>query len=176
MAHVAVTAVGVDRPGIVADVTGALLERGGNLEDTSMTILRGHFSMVLVVAVPAASDAPALEAELARRAPDLLVTVRPIGEQPPDVEEGDRWTVSVHGADRPGMVYEVARLLADRGVNVVDLRTRVIGAADRPVYAMLLDVTLPAGVDAVELDAALHALAGRTGIDCTLHPADADIL
>jgi glycine cleavage system transcriptional repressor len=176
VAHVAVTAVGVDRPGIVADVTGALLEWGGNLEDTSMTILRGHFSMVLVVAVPDEADAPALEAELVRRAPDLLVTVRPIGEDLPEADDGERWTVSVHGADRPGMVYAVARLLADRGVNVVDLRTRVIGAADRPVYAMLLDVDLPAAVDAAELDAALHELAGRTGIDCTLHPADADIL
>lgn len=176
MAHVAVTAVGVDRPGIVADVSGALFERGANLEDTSMTILRGHFSMVLVVAVPDDADVPALEAALAAAAPDLVVTVRPLAEDVGAPEEGDRWTVSVHGADRPGMVYGVARLLADRGVNVVDLRTRVIGAADRPVYAMLLDVTLPAGVDAAELDAALHDLAAGTGIDCTLHPADADIL
>src|SRR5438094_166616 len=50
--HFAVSAVGADRPGIVAAVTGAFLEHGCNLEDTSMTILRGHFAMMLVVAAP----------------------------------------------------------------------------------------------------------------------------
>ena len=48
--HVAVTVVGNDRPGIVAGVTEVLFEQGCNLEDTSMTILRGHFTMMLVAA------------------------------------------------------------------------------------------------------------------------------
>ena len=52
MGHYAVSAVGADRPGIVAAVTGVFLENGCNLEDTSMTILRGHFAMMLVVAAP----------------------------------------------------------------------------------------------------------------------------
>src|SRR5207237_7212888 len=52
MAHFAVTAVGVDRPGIVAGLTGVFVEHGCNLEDCSMTILRGHFAMTLVVDAP----------------------------------------------------------------------------------------------------------------------------
>ena len=48
MTHFAVTAVGADRPGIVAAVTGAFAEHGCNLEDSSMTILRGQFAMMLV--------------------------------------------------------------------------------------------------------------------------------
>ncbi|MBW3611674.1 MAG: GHKL domain-containing protein [Actinobacteria bacterium] len=52
MAHVAVTAIGTDRPGIVARVTGVLVEHGGNLEDSAMTILGGHFAIMLVVEVP----------------------------------------------------------------------------------------------------------------------------
>ena len=39
--QVAVTAIGADRPGIVAAVTGVLVEHGANIEDSSMTILRG---------------------------------------------------------------------------------------------------------------------------------------
>ena len=52
MAHLAVSAIGSDRPGIVAAVTKVLLDQGCNLEDTSMSILRGHFAMMLVVAAP----------------------------------------------------------------------------------------------------------------------------
>ncbi|MBV8303503.1 MAG: amino acid-binding protein, partial [Acidimicrobiia bacterium] len=47
MGHYAVSAVGADRPGIVAAVTRVFVEHGCNLEDTSMTILRGHFAMML---------------------------------------------------------------------------------------------------------------------------------
>ena len=46
---VAVTVLGDDRPGIVADLTTALAGLGGNLEDSTMTLLRGHFAMVVLV-------------------------------------------------------------------------------------------------------------------------------
>src|SRR4051794_25621920 len=104
MAHYAVSAVGADRPGIVAAVTGVFLEHGCNLEDTSMTILRGHFAMMLVVAAPDGLDQPALENALAGPARDLelVVAVRLIDDTVPSSPEGESWTVSVYGADRPG--------------------------------------------------------------------------
>ena len=49
----AVTVLGDDRPGIVADVTAAVAGLGGNLEDSTMTLLRGHFAMVVLVRTPA---------------------------------------------------------------------------------------------------------------------------
>ena len=48
-APLSVTVVGQDRPGIVAAVAEALYDLGCNLEDATSTILRGHFSMMLVV-------------------------------------------------------------------------------------------------------------------------------
>ena len=41
MSLLAVTVLGHDRPGIVADTTAALAGLGGNLEDSTMTLLRG---------------------------------------------------------------------------------------------------------------------------------------
>ena len=52
MSLIAVTVVGHDRPGIIADVTGRLAELGFNLEDSTMTLLRGHFAMMLICAGP----------------------------------------------------------------------------------------------------------------------------
>ena len=178
MPHFALSAVGADRPGIVAAVTGALVEHGCNLEDTSMSILRGHFAMMLVLAGPEGLDAATLEEALAPTAAglELVVAVRQIDDEVPSSPEGEAWAVAVYGADRPGIVYRVAGLLAERGVNIVDLSTRVIGSEERPVYAMLLDVTLPDGVDPAALDADLAGLAADVGVECTLHPADADVL
>lgn len=178
MGHFAVSAVGADRPGIVAAVTGVFLEHGCNLEDTSMSILRGHFAMMLVVAAPDGLEQQALERALAGPASDfeLVVAVRAIDDGVPTSLTGDAWTVSVYGADRPGIVHRVASLLADNGVNIVDLTTRVIGDAARPVYAMILEVTLPAAADAAAVRARLGDLAADLGVECSLHPSEADIL
>lgn len=172
------SAVGADRPGIVAAVTGVFLEHGCNLEDTSMTILRGHFAMMLVVAAPGGLAQETLEDALSGPAADfdLVVAVRAIDDDVPASPDGDAWTVSVYGADRPGIVNRVASLLADSAVNIVDLSTRVIGDPSRPVYAMILEVTLPAAGDATALQASLASLAGDLGVECSLHPSEADIL
>jgi glycine cleavage system transcriptional repressor len=178
VSHYAVSAVGADRPGIVAAVTGVFLDNGCNLEDTSMTILRGHFAMMLVVAAPDGLTQAALESALAGPASDfeLVVAVRSIDDTVPTSPEGAAWTVSVYGADRPGIVNRVASLLADEGVNIVDLTTRVIGDADRPVYAMILEVTLPPAAEANALQKRLADLASDLGVECSLHPSEADIL
>ena len=176
--HFAVSAVGADRPGIVAAVTGVLVDTGCNIEDSSMSILRGHFAMMLVVAGPDSFDAAALESALAGAAGDfeLVLAVRAIDDSVPTSPDGDDWTVTVYGADRPGIVHQVTQLLADAGVNVVDLTTRVIGDADRPVYAMVIDATLPASVSVTELGTRLDELGRSLGVECALHPSEADIL
>ncbi len=182
MPHVAVTAVGSDRPGIVAAVTGVFVEHRCNIEDSSMTILRGQFAMMLVVDAPAEVTAAELEAALAGPAADLdlVVTVRPLPAVDEDgaatAPDDNRWTVSVYGADRPGIVHGVASLLADQGVNIVDLSTRVIGSPEQPVYAMVLEVALPRGVDPNALADRLSDVAAGLGVEASLHPSDADIL
>ena len=50
----AITVLGHDRPGIIAETTGRLAGLGLNLEDSTMTLLRGHFAMMLVCEGPAA--------------------------------------------------------------------------------------------------------------------------
>jgi glycine cleavage system transcriptional repressor len=179
VAHFAVTAVGADRPGIVAAVTGAFVEHGCNLEDCSMTLLRGQFAMMLVVDAAGGAGAAELESALAGPAADLdlVVTVRAIAEPgPPSGDPPDAWTVSVYGADHPGIVHGVAALLASRSVNIVDLSTRVAGEPDRPVYAMVLEIAVPPDVHPHQLQTELEAKAEELGVTCRLHPSEADIL
>lgn len=177
MPHVAISAVGHDRPGIVAAVTGVLMEQGCNLEDTSMTILRGQFAMMLVVDVPDGVGPVTLEDALRTVAQrlDLVVRARAVEEDTAAAVDGDPWTIVVYGADRPGIVHEVATALAERGVNVIDLTTRVIGGPDRPNYAMVLEVTVPSGVDGESVAGELAEVAKHLGVECTAHPSDADV-
>lgn len=137
MPVLAVTAVGADRPGIIARVTGVLLQHGGNLEDSAMTILGGQFAIVLLVS--AEGGASALEASLAAATADLglVVTVREVGagaEHAPPTH-----VLSVYGGDRPGIVHAVATALASASVNVTDLRTHAVDGT----YVVLLEVSAP---------------------------------
>jgi glycine cleavage system transcriptional repressor len=174
----AVWAMGADRPGIVAAVTGVLLRMGCNLKDCSMTVLSRHFAMVMEVEGPDDLAPEALEAELARSegCAELSVDVRPAGDGAPIVVEGDPYIVSVYGSDHPGIVHRISTVLADNSVNITDVNTRVIGENGEPVYAMLLEVTLPRSLDPTELDDALQATAAEVGVEASLHPADADVL
>lgn len=171
---VAVTVVGEDRPGIVAGVTRALYEAGGNLEDATSTILRGHFAMMLIVAIPAGSDAPALETRLATATEELgvVVTCRPVDEAQTDIAPPSHM-VAVYGADRPGIVYGIADALASRSINITDLTSRVIGSGDDVVYAVMIEVAAP---DAAELQEALDSVRAELEIDVSVHPIDADVL
>ena len=174
----AVWALGADRPGIVAAVTGVLLEEGCNLKDCSMTVLSKHFAMMMLVEGPDDLEAQALEAALAGAEADfdLTVAVRPLGEGAMLFVEGEPYIVSVYGSDHPGIVHQVATVLADASVNITDVNTRVIGLDDEPVYAMLLEVTLPRSLDPAELNARIQTVAAEIGVDASLHPADADVL
>ncbi len=177
-----VFAAGADRPGIAAAVTGALFERGANLADCSMTILAGQFAMVLLVEMSAdrvdeTADDVALEEALAAPAAafDLVTAVRAVepGHRDPG---GVPHVVSVYGADRPGIVHHVCTALAALGVNVTDLSTRVLDGDGGPVYAMLLDVSVPAGIDTGTVAADLAVLAAEMDVEATIHAADADVL
>lgn len=167
MAELAVTAIGADRPGIIARVTEVLYDHGGNLEDSSMTILAGHFAIMLLVSTDA--DPAALERDLIERTADLglVVSVRPVGEgaeSPPATH-----VLSVYGSDRPGIVHEVADALFARGVNVTDLTTRVLGEGG-DVYAMMLEVSLPDDLDADAL--AAHVSAAVADVEVSVQPLD----
>ena len=56
MTQLALSAIGRDRPGIVAEVTRALLGHSLNITDSQMAVLGGRFTMMLIVDAPEATD------------------------------------------------------------------------------------------------------------------------
>ena len=149
MHHFALTIVGRDRPGIVSQVTEILYELGCNIADSSCSILGGQFAMILIISHPEFTDRTSFgDAFQPLEEADLTVALRvlkPGGEIHPDIQ-GDICMISVYGADRPGIVYRVARELGERHINITDLNTKLVGSEQRPVYVMVLEAVLPDGV------------------------------
>ena len=170
--QVAVTVLGHDRPGIIAETTRLLADLGANLEDSTMTILRGHFAMVVVATVPV--DAASVAAALAplEAGGTLQVAVRAVPPEPDPETLGRSYLLSVHGADRPGIVSAVTAVVADVGGNVTELSTRLTG----DLYVLLAEVDLPTTVDVDALTARLAQRGHELGVEVSLRPLDTDVL
>jgi glycine cleavage system transcriptional repressor len=171
------TAFGQDRPGIVAALAEGLFQLGCNIEDTCMTRLRGEFTMMLMVRLPMDLPANALAEQLLPYITplDLTVLCREVPARAAEREaEPDLpiFMLSVYGADHPGIVAQVARVVADHRGTITDMNTRVIGAADRPVYIMILEVQMPAGSQPEALGQALDLLKPSLGVDVTFRPLE----
>jgi hypothetical protein len=80
--------------------------------------------------------------------------------------------VAATGVVRLGL--DSAPTTADRGVNVVQMATRLVG--DEPLYVMLLEVALPTGMDEAALEETLGRASRELGVDVSVRALDADVL
>jgi Glycine cleavage system regulatory protein len=169
---IAVTVLGDDRPGVIADVTEALAGLHGNLEDSTMTMLRGHFVMVLFVRTGA--SAGAVEAALHSLVADgsMVINARVLSEPALPQTVGPIYALRVHGADRQGIVAEITRVVARHRTNIVDLGTR-LGAG---LYVLTAKLQLPSEASADGLGADLQSAADELGVAVHLVPIDDDLL
>lgn len=172
MTTLAITVLGHDRPGIIAQAADALAGCGMNLEDSSMTLLRGHFAMTLICA--GSATVTEIESALAPLADgSLTVDVR---ELPRDGDRratspGSTHLVTVHGADRLGIVARLAGVVAGAGGNITDLTTRLSGE----LYVLLAEVDV-ASEAATQLESDLASAAAELGVGVTLRQLERDEL
>ena len=168
----AITVIGHDRPGIIAETTRVLADLGMNLEDSTMTLLRGHFAMMLICAGgPTAAE---VEEALTGLTADgsLTVSVREVPEEPEHQAVGASYVLTVHGGDRPGIVSSVVAEVARVGGNITDLTTRLAGE----LYLLVAEVDLPTGIDVTALKGALRSVGADLGVGVTLREVESDDL
>jgi glycine cleavage system transcriptional repressor len=174
----AVTAIGKDRPGIVAGISEALLAVGGNIEDSRMAILRGHFAVMLIVSVPAEHDAGEVRDGLAAVRDGLeleALTVAEVDELAAARASAPSHVLTVYGADHPGIVHAVSSALAEQGVNICDLQTQVAGTGEREIYVMLIEVAL-GDAGPAEVGAALERVGQEAGVEVSMRELEAEAL
>jgi glycine cleavage system transcriptional repressor len=179
MPQFVISVFGADRPGIIAEVTGALAAVGANLEDSTMSVLRGRLAM-MIVASAQASEQQLQQAVQGLDTAHLQVSARLL-EQLDHAEEtpAQRYILSVHGADQLGIVSAITGVMAAAGGNITDLSTRLLPPGQPggdPLYVLVADVDLPAQADPQQVDRELAARAEQLGVQASLRPAEPDLL
>lgn len=178
MSKYAVTVVGRDRPGIAAATAGALLAAEANIEDSRMTILGGHFAMMLIVSLD--DDRSGLLNDRLAAVRDELgldhATCELVADTADEARPAPTHVLTVYGADHPGIVAAVCGALASRSVNIDDLATRVVGSVQEPVYTLICELTLPGDLEPAVLSADLDGVALEQGVEVVLRELDEDVL
>jgi len=152
------TAIGRDKPGIVARIAKVLVDHGLNIEDSQMRILGGRFAMMLILRGSASEEAVYRDLLAAGRELGLdYIYVHPIAEADA-ARTPPTHIASLYGADRPGQVAAVAQTLDELNVNISGLSTHVDGASS----VQELELTVP---DAVDIVKELTAVAHERGIN-----------
>ncbi|MDR0476516.1 MAG: hypothetical protein LBH14_01060 [Desulfobulbaceae bacterium] len=161
-----------DRPGVIADVTGAIFRLQGDLADLNQSVLWGYLTMILIVNFPDTVTKATLAAAIAASegAADFQVSVKelaaPLTSGPPVPKE--TFIMTVQAANRGGLVYQVSRFCCERGINILDLTTTL--RDDRYVMALQLDLTGIVSLAALRED--LSAFADTMGLSLTLQHND----
>ncbi len=168
MRYFIITAFGKDQPGIVAGITKILYEEGLNIEDSTMTRLNNEFAVMLVVQSDDNISAEELKKALSiiEKEKELTINVKEITDEAlkDKKEVGAVYNIVVYGADKPGIVYNVAKLLADKNINISDLRTE----KSNDLYVLISQVEFPPEVSEEEIEAELNRLKDEMNIDVSM--------
>ena len=156
-----VSVIGTARPGIVEQLSSAVTEAGGNWEGSRLVRLGGQFAGMVQVVLPE-SQLPALESQLSSlEAAGLKVTSVHSGDQTADASDGTAVNLEVVGQDRSGIVSTISKVLAEQGVNVIELATDCKNApmSGERLFHTTAKLGLPASVDLADLRDSIEEIA-----------------
>ncbi len=173
--YYALSAIGKDRPGIVADVAGLIYECGGNLEDSSMTLLGTQFALLILLSGSGEEFQYCLSTgckklEWEKRLSIFLTPIEESESLPVSKERKENYELSTSGMDRMGIVYHVSRLLADHKINITDMHTKAIPSPESgtPIFTMRILLQFPEKLSPAALVEKLNRLAEELAIDISL--------
>lgn len=173
------TVTGLDRPGIIAKVTGILFKAGANLEDISMTILGGQLAMVMIVDGRGRSGEASIKKALQTlERGGLSVTWRGLAgagrstRGPKHARGSKTYLLTAAGADRTGIVYRISEFFSSRRINITDLNSKILPGAGKGLYVVALEVDVPARQSPQTIQKGLQALARSLKIDLQWRPVE----
>ena len=163
-----VNVVARDQVGIVASVSEALYELGGNLEALSQTVVWNWFTMIICGAFPEDVSADQIERAV-EAAGDFSATVMPFGE--PETGRpvsGEPFVVTAAGEDQPGIVRRLTQCFSEKGINLEDVWNEVRDGQ----FIVIFHVTIPPDVDPKDVRHAIERVGKEVGVIVTLQHQD----
>ncbi len=169
---IVLSAVGSDRPGVVKDISGAILECGGNIEESRMAALGAEFAVLMLISGNW-HTLTKLEKALdeLKQKDDLTITIKKTGEHAAQ-DDCIPYGVDVICLDQPGIVYHLSEFFALRDIEIADVVTRRYAAAHTgaPMFSVQMTVNIPGNAPIAQLRDEFLDLCEQHNLDSILEP------
>jgi len=162
-----------DRPGIIAEITGAIYALKGDLADLNQSILSGYLTMILIASFEEDITREDVLAEISHIQSgekfDVLIkemnTPIEIAHIPPPT---DTYILTAQGKNRSGLVHSISQFCYSHGINILDLATTL--SEDQYTMVLQLDMRNIASMDTVAAD--LEIFSRDSGLKLVLQHND----
>lgn len=167
--YLVISALGPDRPGLVADLTAFLADRGANVEDSRMAVLGGEFGMMVLVSGDE-GEIRRVETELASLEPatGARFLVRRT-KSPEEHRQGEAQPVAItaESFDREGIVRAIAAALHALAVNIVSLQTTQWNApfTGATLFRIEVHADVPRATGLAKVRAAMEQVSEHENLD-----------
>jgi glycine cleavage system regulatory protein len=168
-ASLVVTAIGTDRPGLVSLLSERAQGFGANWAGSRMTNLAGQFAGIVHLDVAAQNAEPLAQALRGLETSGLRIVIAQ--SETPAAPPGRRIvSLELSGVDRPGIVRDLSRHLAENGISIDDLHTEIVdnGASAQHLFKVRAVLVVPETLTTEVLRAALDKLATEMMVDIAL--------
>lgn len=170
--HLVISALGKDRPGIVDQLSKAILDEGCNISDSRMTVLGGEFAIILLVEgnwntlARLADSLPAREQALGLTITSKRTEARRSGSNLLP------YGVDVVALDHPGIVHHLASFFSQRQINIEDMATTSYAAAHTgtQMFSVHMTVGIPSDIHIASLREEFMEFCDSLNLDAVLEP------
>jgi glycine cleavage system transcriptional repressor len=170
--HIAVSAIGTDRTGLVHELTKVISDCGGNISESRMASLGSEFAMVLLVAGNWHSLAK-LETELKKFGDSAGLTIH-LRRTEPRAARTDQLPYSIDAVclDQSGVVSAIAGFCASRGIDIAEVATRSYPAAHTgaQMFSVQMVVNVPSRLHLAHLREEFMEFCDSMNLDAILEP------
>jgi len=170
--HLVISAIGKDHPGIVDQLSRAVLDCGCHIGDSRMAVLGGEFALIMAVSGNWNAVAK-LESALPRLAEKLDLRVQSKRTEPRrGTDKLIPYAVEVVAFDHPGIVQEVANFFARRDINIEDVYTSRYPAPQTgaPMFSLHMTVGIPADTSIAAVRGEFMDFCDDLNLDAMLAP------
>ncbi len=131
-----------DRPGIIADITGAIYRLGGDVADLNQTVLCGYLTMILSVSFEPEVTREDVLAAISHIKTECKfeVSIKEVAHDPEVCDHpAETYILTVQGPNKAGIVHGISQFCFDHNINILDLATTLKN--DQYTMALQLDLT-----------------------------------
>lgn len=167
-----IAALGEDRPGLVDQLSGWILDSGCNIADSRMMVLGGEFSVLLLVSGNW-NNLARLEDQVGQIGQKLDMSLS-IKRTEPKQRNGKflPYAVDVVALDHPGIVHNLANFFSQRSINIQDLSTTSYAAAHTgtQMFAVHMSLDVPADTHIATLREEFLEFCDQLNLDAVIEP------